>query len=151
MKRAQRSALAIGLAVSSLVAQAIATQARPIEPAERRLLPFTGQVAACDDSSVISAIRERFQIRESHNWSSGLKLLGVDRIADKGYRTDGYDLIPRRYCEARVAFNDQKFRHMIYWIGESQGFAGYGFGVEWCIQGLDRNYAFGPACQAARP
>jgi hypothetical protein len=129
----------------------LAAWARPVVPAERRFLPFSGRVDACDDPSVLRALTERFQIRENHYWRSGLRLLAFDEIRDHGYRTDGYDLIPRRYCQARGAFNDDKYRQVVYWIGEKQGFAGYGFGVEWCIEGLDRNYAFGPDCQAARP
>jgi hypothetical protein len=25
------------------------------------------------------------------------------------------------------------------------------YGVEWCVAGLDRNWAYNPACRAARP
>ena len=31
------------------------------------------------------------------------------------------------------------------------GFAGFGQGVEWCVTGLDRNWAYNPGCKAARP
>ena len=34
---------------------------------------------------------------------------------------------------------------------EDGGFAGFGQGVEWCVVGLDRNWAFNPACKAAKP
>jgi hypothetical protein len=151
MKRAIHTATALCFGVSALLGPGLAAWARPIVPAERREIPFSGHVAACNDGNVLNAITERFQTRESAYWSSGLKLLGFDDIRDQGYRTDGYDYIPRRYCQARAAFNDDKYRQVVYWIGEGQGFAGYGFGVEWCIQGLDRNYAFAPACQSARP
>ena len=36
-------------------------------------------------------------------------------------------------------------------IIEDGGFAGFGQGVEWCVVGLDRNWAYNPACKAARP
>ena len=129
----------------------IAATARPITPAERRYLPLTGQVASCSDPAVLHSIGERFQIREKHYWSSGLRLLSFDHIRETGYRTLGYDYVPRRYCEARATFNDDKYRRVDYLIGESLGFAGYGFGVEFCIVGLDRNYAFGPSCRTMRP
>ena len=38
-----------------------------------------------------------------------------------------------------------------YSIIEDGGFAGFGQGVEWCVTGLDRNWAYGPGCRAARP
>lgn len=126
-------------------------QARPITPAERRFEPFSGHVASCADPSVLQSIVERFQIREGDYWNSGLELLRFDRIRQTGYRSDGYDYVPRRYCEARAAFNDRRYRQVVYWVGESLGFAGYGFGVEWCIEGLDRDDAYGPDCRAARP
>ena len=28
---------------------------------------------------------------------------------------------------------------------------GWGYGVEWCVHGLDRNHAFAPNCKMARP
>ena len=31
------------------------------------------------------------------------------------------------------------------------GLLGAGWGVEWCVMGLDRNWAFNPACKMARP
>ena len=151
MNRAFRTAAALYVGILSAASGAAAAQARPISPAERRLQPLTGNVPACSDGSVLKSIVERFQIRETHYWSSGLSLLSFDRIRDQGYRTTGYDFVPRRYCEARAAFNDAKYREVVYWIGEGQGFSGYGFGVEWCVQGLDRNYADGPNCQAVRP
>ena len=28
---------------------------------------------------------------------------------------------------------------------------GIGYGIEWCVVGLDRNWAFNPLCKAAAP
>jgi hypothetical protein len=150
MNRTLRAAAAIHVGLMCVLGTIVPSRARPIVPAERREQGFSGKVTACDDHAVLDSITERFQIRENY-WSSGLKMLGFDQITERGYRTDGYDYIPRRYCEARVAFNDQKYRRVDYWIGEDQGFAGYGFGVEWCVVGLDRNYADTPSCRAVGP
>ena len=38
-----------------------------------------------------------------------------------------------------------------YWIGEDTGMIGMTWGVEWCVVGLDRNWAYNPACKMARP
>jgi hypothetical protein len=50
-----------------------------------------------------------------------------------------------------VYFSDQKAREMSYSIVEGGGPIGIGWGAEWCISGLDRNYAFGLDCRSARP
>jgi hypothetical protein len=34
---------------------------------------------------------------------------------------------------------------------EDGGFASIGAGVEFCVVGLDRNWAYNPACRMARP
>jgi hypothetical protein len=38
-----------------------------------------------------------------------------------------------------------------YWIGEDTSMLGMGPGVEWCVVGLDRDWAYNPACRAAKP
>ena len=50
-----------------------------------------------------------------------------------------------------VMLNDGKMRTVHYSIIEDGGFAGFGQGVEWCVTGLDRNWAYNPGCRAARP
>jgi hypothetical protein len=47
--------------------------------------------------------------------------------------------------------SDGKMRTVHYSIIEDGGFAGFGQGVEWCVTGLDRNWAYNPRCKAARP
>jgi hypothetical protein len=49
--------------------------------------------------------------------------------------------------------SDGRPRQVHYSIIEDGGFAGTGFssGVEWCVVGLDRNWAYGRNCRAARP
>ena len=46
---------------------------------------------------------------------------------------------------------DGKPRPVYFSIIEDGGFAGFTDGVEFCVVGLDRNWAFNPACKAARP
>ena len=50
--------------------------------------------------------------------------------------------------------SDGKMRAVHYSIIEDGGFAGFGQGVEWCVAGLDRNWAYSPRlprCQALIP
>ncbi len=73
------------------------------------------------------------------------------RIHETAFRPWQSDNIPRRYCSADVMLSDGKLRNVHYSIIEDGGFAGFGQGVEWCVTGLDRNWAYNPGCKAARP
>lgn len=149
-------------------APALAIEERPQIPAEKRYLPYTGEVPACDDPWVQGRIQSRFYESESEFWGSGLQFTGFDRFREIGFRSTGADYIPRRYCTARGHLTDGKIRQVTYWIGEDLGFAGGDYmglfaffdrrtslinnwGVTFCVEGLDRNYAYGQGCQAARP
>ena len=50
-----------------------------------------------------------------------------------------------------MLINDGTRRPIYYGIGEDTGIIGVTWGVEWCVVGLDRNWAYNPACKAARP
>jgi hypothetical protein len=126
--------------------------ARPLVPAERRYSPYDGVLPACDDPSVTQRISWNFRQREDEFWDSGLEILGFGEVREIGYKTNGLDHIPRRYCNARALLNDLKKPHQVFYaISEDLGIIGIGFGVEWCIVGLDRNDAFAPNCKMARP
>jgi pullulanase/glycogen debranching enzyme len=88
---------------------------------------------------------------ENEYWKSDLKIVSYDFIREISYRGDGLDLIPRRYCRAKGIFNDGRVRPVTYNIGEELGFSSYGFGVELCVGGLDRENAYAPNCSMARP
>jgi hypothetical protein len=47
--------------------------------------------------------------------------------------------------------SDGKMRTVHYSIIEDGGFASFSQGVEWCVTGLDRNWAYNPGCRSARP
>jgi hypothetical protein len=105
----------------------------------------------CDNPGVLSTITDRFDHKESAFWNSPLQIGGYDRIREIGFRANGLGYIPRRYCIARAQLSDLKPRTVIYAIREDLGILGIGFGVEWCVVGLDRNLAYAPGCQAVRP
>lgn len=125
--------------------------ARPLVPAERRYLPYDGVLPACDDAAPLERIQSRFRDRESEFWRTGLEIVAFDQVKEIGYRSNGLDYIPRRYCQARVYMNDEKLRSVSYSIDKDLGFIGIDFGVEWCTAGLDRLDAYAPNCKMARP
>lgn len=136
---------------ASLSVVAFEAAARDIVPAEERIVPFSGDVPACDDPAVLGRIMHRFADRETSFWQSSLTIQGFDRIRDIAMRPWGADFIPRRYCSAQAWMSDGRKRVTYYSVREGLGPIGIGYDVQWCVTGLDRNLAYAPWCRAARP
>lgn len=148
-----RKALSVFLGLTLLVATLASGSAvaRPLTPAEQRYLPMSGALPFCDNTRVLSDINARFHHRERGYWGSGLAIVGFQGVQEIGYRAIGVDYIPRRYCKALVFMSDHKVREMSYSVATGLGPIGMGWGADWCISGLDRNYAFGLDCRSVRP
>jgi len=110
---------------------------------------YDGRVKPCE--AALGTITSQFQEKESTFWNSKLQITGFGQIHEIAFRPWQSDNMPRRYCGADVMLNDGKMHNVYYSIIEDGGFAGYGQGVDWCVTGLDRNWAYGPDCRAARP
>jgi hypothetical protein len=110
---------------------------------------YDGRVKPCE--AALGSITAQFQDKESNYWNSGLRITAYGDVHETAFRPWESDNIPRRYCSADVMLNDGKQRTVNYSIIEDGGFAGFGQGVEWCVTGLDRNWAYNPGCKAARP
>jgi hypothetical protein len=110
---------------------------------------YDGRVAECQKA--LGTITSQFQEKESTFWNSSLQITAYGDVHETAFRPWQSDNIPRRYCSADVMLSDGKLRTVHYSIAEDGGFAGYGQGVTWCVTGLDRNWAYNPACAAAKP
>ena len=110
---------------------------------------YDGRVKPCE--AALGTITSQFQEKESTFWNSKLQITAYGPVMDTAFRPWQSDNIPRRYCSADVMLSDGKQRVVHYSIIEDGGFAGFGQGVEWCVTGLDRNWAYNPGCKAARP
>ncbi len=112
---------------------------------------YEAKVPLCEDGSVLGKIQSRFAEKESRFWTSALQISGFTDVAEIAFRPGHYAAIPRRFCKGHVLINDGTRHAIFYGIGEDTGLLGITWGVEWCVVGLDRNWAFNPACKAARP
>jgi len=110
---------------------------------------YDGRVKECE--AAVPTIISQFREKESTFWNSALTITAYGRIHEIAFRPWQSDNIPRRYCSGDVMLSDGKVRSVHYSIIEDGGFAGFGQGVEWCVTGLDRNWAYNPGCKAARP
>lgn len=165
-----------GVMAGLAIVAAQAASARPLTPAEQRFAHWQAVAPACDYPGVAEQISSRFSERESEYWSSRLTIAEFRDFHEIGFRSNGPDYIPRRYCSATAVTNDGKPRKLFYSIGEDLGFSGTdplgsvfqsvtlgllitqtyvstatNYGVDWCIVGLDRNGAYGKDCHAAKP
>ncbi|RYC30924.1 hypothetical protein D3273_16270 [Lichenibacterium minor] len=145
-------ALAFALAAASALAGAASgAQARPVVPAEKRYYDYDGDLPVCGDTGVLSTISSRFARKESEYWNTSLEIVSFDRVKLLAARPWGADHIPRNFCTARALLNDNSYHDVSYSVTQDLGIIGYGTGVEWCLLGLDRDLAYAPACQLARP
>lgn len=110
---------------------------------------YDGQLAGCEKA--LGTITHDFGEKESTFWNSSLQITAYGDIREVAFRPWQSDNIPRRYCSADVMLNDNTLHKVHYSIIEDGGFASFGQGVEWCVTGLDRNWAYNPRCRAARP
>lgn len=111
----------------------------------------TGYVPACDSSWALQTINWRFFYKERRFWNSSESLSQFGPVREIAFRPWGSEYTPRRYCEVKVRVSDRRDTTVYYSIIEKGGFAGYGWGVEWCVVGYDYNFAYAPNCRAARP
>jgi hypothetical protein len=112
---------------------------------------YEGVLPPCDYPDALVKISSRFNNREKDFWNTDLRIVGFEKIRETGFRAWAANTIPRRFCSGIVEVSDGN-RHVIHYsIAEDTGIIGSSWGVEWCVAGLDRNWAFNPSCQGARP
>jgi hypothetical protein len=112
---------------------------------------YDAAVPLCDDPAALAKVASRFAEKEEKFWDPTLRILGFDRVHERAWRPWAENTIPRRFCSATAFVNDGKARPVYYSIAEDTGMIGATFGVEWCVVGLDRNWAYNPACKMAQP
>lgn len=112
---------------------------------------YDGVLPVCESQSVLDEVAERFATKEGRFWNSPLQITGFDQVRETAYRPWANDTIPRRFCRGSVMVSDGKVRKVYYSIIEDGAMIGNGWGVEMCVDGLDRNMAYNPHCRAARP
>lgn len=133
-----------------LVLSALAGFAAGSTPATAGSWRF-GYLPQCENAWALATIRYQFAQKEGRFWNSSLRIAGFDRIRETAYHAWARDTIPRRFCSGLAMVSDGRARPVHYSIGQNLGMAGMGFGVTWCVAGLDRNWAYHPDCRAAKP
>jgi hypothetical protein len=110
---------------------------------------YEGVLPQCEAG--LDTIASRFAQKESRFWNSELTIVGFQGVREIAFRPWAEHTIPRRFCSAEARVSDGLWHHVDYSIAEDTGEIGATWGVQWCVVGLDRNWAYNPACKMARP
>jgi hypothetical protein len=153
LKNKSLKKISLGAALGALLGVFSVGQANAANPLELNFWlsgpRYDGRVAPCEQA--LGTITSEFHEKESMYWNSALSITGYGNIHEVAFRPWQSDNMPRRYCSGEVQTSDGKVHTVHFSIIEDGGFAGFGQGVEWCVTGLDRNWAYNPQCHAARP
>jgi hypothetical protein len=142
-------AVLAGLSVAAAASPAAAEERMPTE---RWTHPYSGTgVPPCEAPEVASKIISRFSETDSLYWRTGLQIARFDAVKTTDFRPWGLDFIPRRFCRGVVTMSDGVRRDISYVLAEDTGMIGWGWGVRFCINGLDPSLAYAPACKMAQP
>ncbi len=106
---------------------------------------------ACNYQGALDRIAWNFSSKEGRFWNSELRIVGFEDIQETAVLPWAAQSIPRRFCSGTAVINDGG-RHAIYYsIAEDTDLIGMAWGVNFCVVGLDRNWAYNPDCRAAKP
>lgn len=110
-----------------------------------------GDFPACTNEKVLEKITKRFNKAEEDTWNRGFYLESISRPHGHGQRGFEDSSINRHYCHAYANLSNGRTRKVHYLIEEGQGFAGFGWNVEFCVTGLDPWKIYDGYCRTVRP
>jgi hypothetical protein len=112
---------------------------------------YDRKIPTCDYTGALDSIVADFRTKEFRFWNSELRIVGIENIHESAVLPWAAQSIPRRFCSGTALINDGS-RHLInYSIAEDTGLIGAGWGVNFCVADLDRDWAYRPECRAAAP
>jgi hypothetical protein len=107
-------------------------------------------IPACDNASVLNSIIDRQAVAERETWQDGVRISAIEQADQSAAGTKFVSAIEHRYCIARAELDDGQRRSLYYVISNESGFAGYGWGVEFCLAGHDPYHVYDANCRVLR-
>ena len=113
---------------------------------------YEGVLPPCDFPDALVKISSRFNEKENRFWNTDLKIVSVRKNPG-----DGISALGGKHHPAPVLQRDRRSlqwpqaRNSLFDRGGHSASSAPRGGCEWCVVGLDRNWAYNPACQMARP
>ena len=111
---------------------------------------YDRDLPGCDYPGALDRIIADFRTKEFRFWNSELRIVGFEEIREVDTMPWAAQSIPRRFCSGTALINDGVKHPIYYSIVEDTGMIGVTFGVNFCVAGLDRNWAYNPECRAAQ-
>lgn len=130
-------------------ARADAGENRTFYSSPHRVAPWQGP--ACDAPAVTEKLIGRFNETQLEYWPVPLRMAAVVHAREVTTRQWEPTIIATRFCNATAYFDDGTRRELVYWLRSEQGFAGVGWGMQYCVRGVDQHMAYAPACRMLRP
>jgi hypothetical protein len=112
---------------------------------------YSRDLPQCEYHAALDRIIRDFHAKEIRFWNSELRIVGFENIHEIDTMPWAAQSIPRRFCGGTAVISDSSKHSIYYSIGEDTGMIGIDWGVNFCVVGLDRDLAYGPACRAAQP
>jgi hypothetical protein len=112
---------------------------------------YNRDMPSCDYAPALDRIIANFRTKEFRFWNSELRIVGIEDIRENNTMPWAAQSIPRRFCSGTALINDGARHPIFYSIAEDTGMIGMDWGVNFCVAGLDRNWAYNPACRSAQP
>lgn len=112
---------------------------------------YEDKVPPCDYPGALDRLIANFHTKEIRFWNSELRIVGIEDIQETAWLPWAAQSIPRRYCSGVAVINDGARHKLFYSIAEDTGMIGTSWGINFCVDGLDRNWAYNPDCRSAKP
>jgi hypothetical protein len=112
---------------------------------------YTRDLPNCESHPALDRIIRDFHTKEYRFWNSELQIVGFENIHEIDTMPWAAQAIPHRYCGGTAVINNSTKHAIFYSIAEDDGMIGLDWGVNFCVVGLDRNFAYNPDCRAAQP
>ena len=110
---------------------------------------YDGDLPLCE--AALNKIAWRFAQKEGRFWNSSAEIVAFENVREIAFRPWAPGTVPRRFCTSVALVNDGRKHKVSYSLIEDGGMIGQTWGVEWCVDGFDRNWAYNPRCKMARP
>lgn len=103
---------------------------------------------ACDSPAVLDTIVGRQA--DAATWHDGVVIAGIGKTHQSVKGTRFVSAIEHRHCAAEASMSSGRKRVLHYVISDETGFAGYGWNVEFCLEGYDPYRVYDGACRVLR-
>lgn len=107
-----------------------------------------GSLPDCDADAVLSTLKARQAWAEAHTWKDGVTIAGIEAIRERRIDIGAVSTMDRRVCAAKADLVGKTRPTSLYYVvSADEGFAGYGWNVEFCLSGRDPYRVYGADCK----